>query len=80
MSGYIDDFARVRITQLETKLSALYAHLGLEEPDMGTGLGPDVLEALGAGNTIEAIKRYRAATGADLKTAKDAVDAYMRGG
>jgi ribosomal protein L7/L12 len=80
VSGEIDDLARFRITQLETKLSALYAHLGLEEPETPTGLGPDVVEAIRGGNTIEAIKRYRAATGADLKSAKDAVDAYMAGG
>jgi len=44
-----------------------------------TALSPDsqsaVAAALRAGNKIEAIKLYRAATGADLKSSKDAVEA-----
>jgi len=35
-------------------------------------------DALAAGNTIEAIKLYRAATGVGLKEAKDAIDAIKR--
>jgi len=42
-------------------------------------LSPDsqseIAAALRNGNKIEAIKLYRAATGADLKTSKDAVEA-----
>ena len=42
-------------------------------------LSPDsqsaIAAALRGGNKIEAIKLYRAATGADLKTSKDAVEA-----
>ena len=34
-------------------------------------------EALGAGNVIEAIRLYRAATGAGLKEAKDAIDTIV---
>ena len=48
-------------------------------PSMQTGLSPDSQSAIAAalrnGNKIEAIKLYRAATGADLKTSKDAVEA-----
>jgi hypothetical protein len=44
-----------------------------------TALSPDSQSAISAalrgGNKIEAIKLYRAATGADLKTSKDAVEA-----
>ena len=39
---------------------------------------PDVVAALRAGNKIEAIKHYRAATGVGLKEAKDAVEALER--
>lgn len=38
---------------------------------------PDVIEALNAGRTIEAIKLLRASRGIDLKQAKDLVDGYM---
>ena len=41
-------------------------------------LPPDVLEALEKGQTIEAIKRLRRATGLGLKEAKDLVDARSR--
>ena len=42
-------------------------------------LPPDVLEALDQGNTIEAIKRLRTATGLGLKEAKEAIDAHFAG-
>jgi ribosomal protein L7/L12 len=43
-------------------------------------LPPDVLEALKAGNKIEAIKRLRGVTGLGLKEAKDWLESYERGG
>jgi ribosomal protein L7/L12 len=43
-------------------------------------LPPDVLEALKAGNKIEAIKRLRGKTGLGLKEAKDWIESYERGG
>ncbi len=42
-------------------------------------LPDDVLGALGNGQTIEAIKLLRAATGLGLKEAKDLIDAYQQG-
>ncbi|RYF76570.1 MAG: hypothetical protein EOO29_22600 [Comamonadaceae bacterium] len=45
----------------------------------GTSLPPHVLAALDEGQTIEAIKRLRAATGLGLKEAKDLIDAHQRG-
>jgi hypothetical protein len=45
-----------------------------------TPLPPRALEALNAGNKIEAIKALREATGLGLKEAKDWVEAYERGG
>lgn len=42
-------------------------------------LPDDVLDALGKGQTIEAIKLLRSATGLGLKEAKDLLDAYQQG-
>ena len=42
-------------------------------------LPSDVVEALQRGETIEAIKRLRAATGLGLKEAKDVIDEYASG-
>jgi len=39
---------------------------------------PDIDDLLRSGQKIEAIKRYRALHGVDLKTAKDAIDARAR--
>jgi len=39
---------------------------------------PDIDDLLRTGRKIEAIKRYRAVHGVDLKTAKDAIDARAR--
>jgi hypothetical protein len=40
---------------------------------------PAVVAALAAGRKIDAIRAYREATGADLKTAKEICDALERG-
>ncbi|MCM5682664.1 ribosomal protein L7/L12 [Schlegelella sp. S2-27] len=42
-------------------------------------LPENVVEALEAGRTIEAIKRLRDATGVSLKEAKDEIDAHLQG-
>ena len=47
-------------------------------PD-GSPLPPDVLEALGRRNAIEAVKRLRAATGLGLKEALAVVEAHLSG-
>ena len=43
-------------------------------------LPPGAIDAIARGETIEAIKRVRAATGLGLKEAKDLVDAYRHPG
>jgi ribosomal protein L7/L12 len=43
-----------------------------------TPLPPDVLEALGRGRTIDAIKRLRKATGMGLAEAKSAIEMHVR--
>lgn len=48
-------------------------------PDSSRPVPADVLEAANSGNTIEAIKRLREATGLGLKEAKDLIDAHLRG-
>jgi ribosomal protein L7/L12 len=49
-------------------------------PDTVPPIPDDVLDAVKRGNTIEAIKRLREATGLGLKEAKDVIDAQARGG
>lgn len=47
--------------------------------DPRPALPQDVIDAIGRGDTIEAIKRLREAAQVDLKTAKDAVEAFVNG-
>ncbi|MGW5347848.1 hypothetical protein [Streptomyces sp. HUAS TT3] len=62
-----------RAERAERRLGLLLDHLGIEEPEPA---GLDAVRALlREGRTIEAIKAYRAATGAGLAEAKHAVDA-----
>jgi ribosomal protein L7/L12 len=49
-------------------------------PDRSAGLEQTVRYWLERGNKIEAIKAYRLVTGMGLKEAKDAVEAFERGG
>ena len=44
-----------------------------------TPLPPQVLDAIRSGRTIDAIRLLREATGMDLKSAKDLIDAHARG-
>jgi ribosomal protein L7/L12 len=44
-----------------------------------TPLPPPVLDAIRSGRTIDAIRLLREATGMDLKSAKDLIDAHARG-
>jgi ribosomal protein L7/L12 len=65
-----------RTRRIERKLDRVLQLLGATDP---ANLRP-VREALLQGRKIEAIKLYRQATGADLRTAKDAVDELSRTG
>ncbi len=62
-----------RQLRLEAKVDMLLKHAGLTY-DPRANVPADVLDALRAGQKIEAIKRYRQATGVDLKTAKEFVE------
>jgi ribosomal protein L7/L12 len=58
---------------MEQKIDAILKHLGIEWKDH---LSERVKELARAGRKIEAIKVYREETGAGLKEAKDAVEAF----
>ncbi|MGK5445374.1 hypothetical protein ACSNN7_26605 [Micromonospora sp. URMC 105] len=66
------DGTAARLAEIERRLQLVMDHLGVV--DEGPAL-PGVREHLARGEKIKAIKAYRAATGADLKTAKEAVEA-----
>ena len=57
----------------EAKVDLLLKQAGLTY-DPRANVPPGVLEALQAGQKIEAIRQYRIATGVDLKTAKEFVE------
>ncbi|HYN10335.1 MAG TPA: hypothetical protein VES67_23310 [Vicinamibacterales bacterium] len=62
-----------RQLRTEAKVDLLLKHAGITF-DPHANVPPGVLEALRAGQKIEAIRQYRQATGADLKTAKEFVE------
>jgi hypothetical protein len=66
-----------RLSRLEAKVDALLKHAGVDF-DPYRDVPPAVREALDRGETIMAIKRFREATGAGLKDAKDFVDEVRR--
>jgi hypothetical protein len=68
-----------RLSRIEGKLDALMRHFNLRFDPLD-GVPPDVLAALRQGQKIEAIKRYRQATGAGLAEAKEAVEEAARRG
>jgi ribosomal protein L7/L12 len=65
-----------RLEAIEWNIARLLtlANLDWEQPPKGDGVDEEILALVRAGNKIDAIKRYREATGADLGTAKAAVD------
>jgi ribosomal protein L7/L12 len=65
------------LARLEAKLDLLMKHAGIQyEPYKD--LPGDVVDAVQRGEKIEAIKRYRAATGVGLKEAKDFIEEVQR--
>jgi hypothetical protein len=63
----------IKLARLEAKVDLLMKHAGITY-DPHANVPPGVLDALCAGQKIEAIRLYRQATGVDLKTAKDFVE------
>jgi ribosomal protein L7/L12 len=68
-----------RLARLDAKVDALLKHAGITFDEF-QNVPAGVREALERGQRIEAIKRYREATGTDLKSAKEAVDEIRRRG
>jgi len=66
-----------RLSRLDAKLDALLKSAGIQF-DQFQDVPADVREALERGETILAIKRFRQATGAGLKEAKEFVDEVRR--
>jgi hypothetical protein len=66
-----------RLSRLDAKIDALLRHAGVNF-DPFQDVPADVKEALERGETILAIKRFRQATGAGLKDAKEFVDEIRR--
>jgi ribosomal protein L7/L12 len=67
-----------RFAELEQRLAVVEAQLGMpraaERAPDPVGVTPEIRQLVGEGNLIEAIKRYRAATGASLVDAKHTVE------
>ena len=72
----------LRIGELERKVDHLYRHLTGQEntpasvpplPSQDESISPRVRQLVTEGNTIEAIKLYRAETGVDLATAQQRI-------
>ena len=66
-----------RLSRIDAELDTLLKNAGITFDELHD-LPPDVREALERGERIEAIKRFRQATGGDLKEAKDAIDEARR--
>ena len=66
-----------RLSRLDAKVDALLKHAGVQF-DALQDVPADVREAIERGETILAIKRFRAATGVGLKEAKEFVDEVRR--
>jgi hypothetical protein len=62
-----------RLSRLEAKVDLLLKNANIKY-DPTVNVPPDVVEALRRGAKIDAIKRYREATGVGLKEAKDFVE------
>jgi ribosomal protein L7/L12 len=66
---------RAQLARVERKLQLVLDHLGIVEPEPHL---PEVMNHLGNGKKIQAIKAYRQATGEGLVEAKEAVERLAR--
>ncbi|MFG3704865.1 hypothetical protein ACGF7U_09075 [Micromonospora sp. NPDC047670] len=65
-----------RLTEIERRLQLVMDHLGVVDP---SPVPPEVRDHLARGDKIKAIAAYRKATGADLRSAKEAVERFADG-
>ncbi|MEV4842339.1 hypothetical protein AB0K20_03830 [Micromonospora matsumotoense] len=70
------DGVSLQLAEIERRQRLIMDHLGIV--DRGPAL-PGVRDHLARGDKIKAIKAYREATGVDLRTAKEAVEAIAEG-
>lgn len=68
---FFDQSLDLKLARIERKVDLIIEHLGIEGVDE---LSPEVRAALQAGRKIEAIKLYRAETGAGLREAKEFIE------
>ena len=66
-----------RLSRIDRKLDALLKHAAVSF-DVYEDVPADVRDAIERGETIEAVRRFRQATGVGLKEAKDFVDEVRR--
>jgi hypothetical protein len=66
-----------RLSRLDAKVDALLRHSSIDFDEL-QDVPPDVRDALERGETLLAIQRFRQATGAGLKEAKEFVDEVRR--
>ena len=66
-----------RLSRLDAKIDALMTQAGITFDEF-QGCPPGVQEAIDSNRTVLAIKRYREATGAGLKEAKEFIDEVRR--
>jgi ribosomal protein L7/L12 len=73
------DDVEARLQWLEAQVRYLAQRMGVAlpqpVPDASTGITAEIAQLAASGNKIAAIKAYREATGCDLATAKNAIDA-----
>jgi hypothetical protein len=68
------DAARLR--RIERKLDLIIQHLAIETGET-TAMPDEARRLADKGQKVQAIKAYREATGADLREAKEAIEAYI---
>jgi len=73
---------RAQLARIEAKLDLILKHMHIDFVDEAPSALPPQVRAIARdpSRKIEAIKAYREHTGAGLKEAKDAVEAFIRTG
>jgi hypothetical protein len=62
-----------RLTAIEDQLAVLSEKAGVPYDSPNAGVPADVVELARSGDRLGAMTRYRALTGADVKTARDVI-------
>ena len=80
MTEFRDVRQDARLEALERRVAAILEHLAMEDPVPAGSLGVSdhVAELARSGRTVAAIQAHIDATGADMRTARDAVAAIDR--